>query len=278
MSEPKQPYKIKDRPPTIFRVVKSKDNPYVMIDRRPIENTTLSFKAKGILTYLLSRPDGWEVSVADLIKRGTDGEKAVRAGLKELKDAGHMKYTTSRKAGRITGWLIEVFEVPDADFVQVENLQVENAGQVLSTLSNKKKTNNIKTAPAAKPSTPSEVKIFREVTERYPNRINFADVALIIQGVSKRLGRECTAEDLRPFYAAWCGKGFKPVNLAWLSWAESGIIPQVSNNFKPRDLIQERYGGIMEWAKEMQENENNLSGIDNNNGTSGGGVPQLKAG
>jgi DnaD/phage-associated family protein len=137
MTESKQPYRIKDRPPTIYRVVKSKDNPYVMIDRRPIENPTLSFKAKGILTYLLSRPDGWEVSVADLIKRGTDGEAGVRAGLKELKNAGHMKYTTSRKAGRITGWLIEVYEVPDSDFQQVEIQDVENRTQVLSTLSNK---------------------------------------------------------------------------------------------------------------------------------------------
>jgi DnaD/phage-associated family protein len=146
MSEPKQPYRIKDRPPTIFRVVKSKDNPYVMIDRRPIENQKLSFKAKGILTYLLSRPDGWEVSVADLIKRGTDGEAGIRAGLKELKNAGHMKYSTSRKAGRITGWLIEVYEVPDGDFLQVEILDVEkqdveNRTQVLSTLSNKENNN-----------------------------------------------------------------------------------------------------------------------------------------
>lgn len=78
----------------------------------------------------------------------------------------------------------------------------------------------------AKPSTPPEVKLFREVTERYPNKINYPDVVLIIQGVSKRLGRDCSADDLRPFYAAWCAKGFKPVNLAWLSWAESGIIPE----------------------------------------------------
>jgi hypothetical protein len=138
MSEQSKPYKIEGRTPTIYRVVKNKDNPYVMIDRRPVDNPALSFKAKGILTYLLSRPDGWEVSVADLIKHGADGEGAVRSGLKELKLAGHMKYTKSRKQGRITGWLIEVFEVPqspDRDFPDVENPDVENRGQVLSTLS-----------------------------------------------------------------------------------------------------------------------------------------------
>lgn len=88
---------------------------------------------------------------------------------------------------------------------------------------------------ADKPRTPPEVKLFREVTNRYPNKINFQDVTLIIQSVSKRLGRECVTDDLRPFYAAWCAKGFKPTNLAWLSWAESGVIP---NGPKPRNDIE----------------------------------------
>lgn len=79
----------------------------------------------------------------------------------------------------------------------------------------------------AKPATPPEVKLFREVTSRYPNKVNFENVTNIIKGVSKRLGRDCSADDLRPFYAAWCAKGFKPVNLAWLSWAETGIIPEM---------------------------------------------------
>jgi len=150
MSKKGKEYKIDGKPATIYRTVKNKDNPYVMIDRRPVDNKELSFKAKGILTYLMSRPDGWEVSVADLVKHSTDGESSIRSGLKELKDAGHMKYTTSRNEGRITGWLIEVFEVPsvefiavspDSDFQQVENLQVENQDvenrtQVLKTLSN----------------------------------------------------------------------------------------------------------------------------------------------
>ena len=145
--EEKIPYRIEGRPPTIYRVVKSSDNPYVMIDRRPIDNPKLSFKAKGILTYLMSRPDGWEVSVADLIKRSTDGEASVRAGLKELKEAGHMRYTQSRKSGRITGWLIEIFEIPlppHRDFLNVEIQDVENRGQVLKTLSIKDLSNGAK--------------------------------------------------------------------------------------------------------------------------------------
>ena len=142
MSEEKKPYRIDGRPATIFRVTKNPDNPYVMIDRRPIDNPKLSYKAKGILTYLMSRPDGWEVSVSDMIKKASDGEASVRSGLKELKLAGHMKYTKMREKGRITGWLIEVFEIPspDGDFQDVAFQDVENRGQVLSTLSNNETT------------------------------------------------------------------------------------------------------------------------------------------
>jgi hypothetical protein len=141
MSEEKKAYRIEGRVQTIYRVVKSAENPYVMIDRRPVDNPKMSWKAKGMLTYLMSRPDGWEVSVADLINHATDGEASTRAGLRELRDAGHMKYTKMREKGRITGWLIEVFEIPDGDFLHVEKQDVENRRQVLSTLSNNKESN-----------------------------------------------------------------------------------------------------------------------------------------
>lgn len=143
-----QEYRIKGRDSTIFRVRKSPDNPYVMIDRRPIDNPRLSYKAKGILSYLLSRPDGWEVNVPDLVNHGTDGAASIRSGLKELRDCGHVRYNPEREGGFIRRWVIEVYEVPeivaqsdegekvlDDDFLQVGNLQVGNRREVLSTLS-----------------------------------------------------------------------------------------------------------------------------------------------
>lgn len=152
MSEETKEYRIEGRPSTIFRTVKDKNNPYIIIDGRPINNKNLSFKAKGILTYLMSRPDGWEVSVADLFNHSTDGEDAIRSGLAELRAAGHMKYIQTRQKGRITGMLIEVYEIPDtsphADFPDVEKPHGEkpdtvNPTQVLKTLSIKDSKNNI---------------------------------------------------------------------------------------------------------------------------------------
>lgn len=125
MSESKPNYA--GRPKTVFRVNKDKDNPFVMIDRRPIENPLLSWKAKGVLAYLLSRPDNWIVQFRDLVNRSTDGGHAVRQAVKELKEAGHIVVKTDREGGKITRWTYEVHEVPLlSDFQQVENLEVEN--------------------------------------------------------------------------------------------------------------------------------------------------------
>jgi hypothetical protein len=112
MKERQVEYKIAGRSSTIFRVVHDKYNPYVMINKTLLENPALSFKAKGIMAYLMSRPDGWEVSVADLINRSIDGKESVRTGLKELRDAGHMRHIPDRNRGKITGWHIEVYELP----------------------------------------------------------------------------------------------------------------------------------------------------------------------
>lgn len=237
MTEQKKEYKIEGRPATIYRVVKNKDNPYVMVDRRPIDNPQLSYKAKGMLTYLLSRPDGWEINMTDLLKHGTDCEAKIRSGLKELKKAGHMRYTVSRNQGRITGWLIEVFEFPnppDSDFQQVENLQVENQTQVLSKLNRKKKpiSNKEGATPASKPATvtPSEVTLYRTVTKKFPPSPNYDDVITFIQAVSKRLNRDCSADDLRPYYKAWTANGWNQFSINWLDYAVRGVLPTLKKS------------------------------------------------
>ena len=114
---------------TIFRVSKNTDNPFVMIDRRVIENPKLSWKAKGLLAYLLSRPDNWTVRFRDLVKRSPDGAHTVRVSMKELVLAGHVKVTAERENGRVKQWTYTVHEKPlspDAEFQQVETPQVEN--------------------------------------------------------------------------------------------------------------------------------------------------------
>jgi DnaD/phage-associated family protein len=153
MSEQPSEYKIEGRPATIFRTVKDKNNPYVVVDRRVVDDDKLSFKAKGILLYLLSRPDGWEVNLVDLANRSIDGLASVKSGVRELKDAGYLRHTGIRKDSGQFGTVIwEVHEVPQVgnqltvqpqvgvsspqvDYPHVDKPHAVNRIQVLSTLS-----------------------------------------------------------------------------------------------------------------------------------------------
>jgi len=81
---------------------------------------------------------------------------------------------------------------------------------------------------AAKTPIPPEVKIYREVTGRYPNRANYPDVEKIIQSVSARLGRDAVKDDLLPYFTEWTARGYNPANLSgWTSWAVVGSIPSM---------------------------------------------------
>lgn len=63
------------------------------IQAAALADGTLSFKARGILAYLMSLPAGAEVSPERLARDGVDGERAVKSGIKELSDAGYLLHT-----------------------------------------------------------------------------------------------------------------------------------------------------------------------------------------
>lgn len=99
---------------TIIRVKHDRDNPYFMMNRCAVNDDRLSFKAVGILTYLLSKPDNWSVQEADLARRHTDGTTAVRSGLNELKEFGYVcKVPIRNQQGVVLRWEDQVHESPN---------------------------------------------------------------------------------------------------------------------------------------------------------------------
>lgn len=76
----------------IIRAQRSDDNPYFLCRRDTAQDDSLSWEALGVLTYLLSKPDDWEIKVSDLIKRS--GKTKVYRILKELIKARYLKPRT----------------------------------------------------------------------------------------------------------------------------------------------------------------------------------------
>ncbi|WP_020393430.1 helix-turn-helix domain-containing protein, partial [Kribbella catacumbae] len=69
---------------TIFRAPRPK-NGWTELDNRLLRNKELSFKARGILSYILSHTENWATDAASIAKASEkDGRDSVQSGLKEL--------------------------------------------------------------------------------------------------------------------------------------------------------------------------------------------------
>jgi len=98
-----------------FRIRKNKDNPYIQIHKAYLSDKCLSWRAKGILTYLLSKPDNWIVQIKDIKKHAKEGDRAVRKAISELMDAKYLNRKVLRGEGKgnFIRFEYDVYESPD---------------------------------------------------------------------------------------------------------------------------------------------------------------------
>lgn len=91
-----------------------RDNNFSTINLTNVQCRDLSWKAKGIFTYLLTRPSGWEINETDLIRRSNDGETSLRAGIRELQKKGYVYRAMQRNDSGKYKWKYIVCELPCA--------------------------------------------------------------------------------------------------------------------------------------------------------------------
>ena len=90
---------------------------FVVMDQRAVEDDRLSWAARGLLCYLLSRPDDWKVLVNDLRKRGNLGRDGIYRLLRELMTLGYARFQRVRdKHGRIRGGIYFIREIADSPY------------------------------------------------------------------------------------------------------------------------------------------------------------------
>lgn len=74
---------------TTIRVVSRKR--FTQVDRNAVNDRLLSFKARGILVWLLDKPDDWETTAERIETQGKEGREAIRSGLKELEERKYLQ-------------------------------------------------------------------------------------------------------------------------------------------------------------------------------------------
>lgn len=66
----------------VFRIEKTRD--YTVMANHHLRNTALSLKVKGLLSLMLSLPDGWDYTTKGLARICKDGVDSICATVKEL--------------------------------------------------------------------------------------------------------------------------------------------------------------------------------------------------
>ena len=137
----------------VFRIERTRD--YTVMSNHHLKNPELSLKAKGLLSMMLSFPDGWNYSERGLASICKEGVDAIHSAIKELESTGYMERHQLRgKGGRIVDTEYVIYEkphTPDMAPPDTENPDMvlpdaaapepENPGELNNKKPNTKKSN-----------------------------------------------------------------------------------------------------------------------------------------
>ena len=67
-----------------------KENNYTRVSNHYLRDNSLSFKAKGLLTLMLSLPEDWDYTITGLAQFTADGRVSIASTIRELELMGHI--------------------------------------------------------------------------------------------------------------------------------------------------------------------------------------------
>ena len=122
----------------VFRVEKTQN--YTVMSNHHLRNETLSLKAKGLLSQMLSLPENWDYTLQGLSRINREKIDAIREAVKELEQAGYITRSRERNdKGHLLGAVYIIREQPQPpmlDLPTLENPMLDNPTQENPTLGN----------------------------------------------------------------------------------------------------------------------------------------------
>ena len=129
-----------------MRIKKQYQKGFTTVDNVVLNDTNLSWKAKGLFVYLWSQADEWDFHETEVAKHSTDKVGSLKSGLKELEQQGYLKRKRTRdEKGKFIGnkWILSdnpMFKNPTLDNPTLDNPMLEN--HTLTNTNNNNINNN----------------------------------------------------------------------------------------------------------------------------------------
>ena len=117
---------------SVFHVKKTTD--YTVMANYHLRDKSLSLKAKGLLSQMLSLPDDWDYTLKGLAFINREKIDAIRQAIRELEQAGYIVRSRERdERGRLRGADYVIYEQPQTppalDLPTLENPTLDNPTQ-----------------------------------------------------------------------------------------------------------------------------------------------------
>jgi hypothetical protein len=133
-----------------IRAPHTKQRPYFSMNRNSAQDDRLSWEARGVLAYLLSKPDDWQVQIKDLQQHC--GRDKVRSILNELQEFNYLEVEQVHdKLGKFARNQFRIHETPFTE----KPLTAEPLTANPPLTYNRKKQNTEKDSPAPKSAEPA---------------------------------------------------------------------------------------------------------------------------
>lgn len=190
---------------------------YTVISNAAINDARLSFRARGVLVWLLAKPDDWTTSAEALASQATEGRDAVRSAMRELGNAGYIVRDKHRGPGGTWVSCLTIYEepqvTPETGNPPSDNQPSDNQA-LYKELSLKTETNN------TSPSTDVDA-AFAAFWQQYPNKVSKPHATKAWRSATRKASAETITAGLAPWLARWeaekTEKKFIPHASTWLN-------------------------------------------------------------
>ena len=100
----------------VFKI--EKNNNYTVMSNYHLRDKNLSYKAKGLLSFMLSLPDNWDYSLAGLCSISKESRDGIRSILKELQEYHYVEIEKVRGDKGYFEYNYLIYEIPH--FINLE--------------------------------------------------------------------------------------------------------------------------------------------------------------
>ena len=108
----------------VFRIEKTRD--YTVMSNHHLRDMSLSLKAKGLLSLMLSLPENWDYTMKGLARICKDGIDSISGGIRELEEHGYLIRERVRGAnGQLGSIEYTILEQPK-DILKLVNALIMN--------------------------------------------------------------------------------------------------------------------------------------------------------